>query len=186
MSYVEMANRVLWELDGARKQEAKPASPEAYAAEPAEAPEPTQEELDRAGVVLARAGIRLMRIDGVDYAGIWSDLDRPEVRAALRTYGKGRLQVRYLDGNVPMRYKLRRVLGEPVPANVLAAMEQEPSEPWVIRDRMLKEMGWSPDGIPWEEWKARSLNRLFLEQGVLGESGRITAATVRDGERRRT
>lgn len=38
---------------------------------------------------------------------------------------------------------------------------------------------------PWAEWKAATLNRLFLEQGVLGQPGKITAATVRHGERRR-
>jgi len=34
----------------------------------------------------------------------------------------------------------------------------------------------------WAEWKANELNRLFQEQGVTGEPGRITAATVRHGE----
>jgi hypothetical protein len=38
--------------------------------------------------------------------------------------------------------------------------------------------------ISWAEWKARSLNRLSLEQGVSGRPGRITAATVRDGEQK--
>jgi hypothetical protein len=33
----------------------------------------------------------------------------------------------------------------------------------------------------WAEWKAAMLNRLFLEQGVIGKPGRITAATVRHG-----
>jgi hypothetical protein len=36
-----------------------------------------------------------------------------------------------------------------------------------------------PEGIPWAEWKAAALNRLFREQGVTGRPGRITAATVR-------
>jgi hypothetical protein len=36
--------------------------------------------------------------------------------------------------------------------------------------------------MSWHEWKARMLNRLFLEQGVTGQPGRITAATVRHGE----
>jgi hypothetical protein len=39
--------------------------------------------------------------------------------------------------------------------------------------------------ITWADWKAATLNRLFQEQGLTGEPGRITAATVRDGERRR-
>jgi hypothetical protein len=41
-----------------------------------------------------------------------------------------------------------------------------------------------PKGIPWAEWKAAELNRLFREQGATGEPGRITAATVRHGERK--
>jgi hypothetical protein len=39
------------------------------------------------------------------------------------------------------------------------------------------------DGVLWAEWKAAALNRLFQEQGVTGMPGRITAATVRDGEK---
>ena len=47
---------------------------------------------------------------------VWSDLDRPELREALRIFGSDGLPVRYLDGaGVPMRYKLRCVPGEPVP-----------------------------------------------------------------------
>jgi hypothetical protein len=145
-------------------------------------PDPSPEDLAHASAVLAKAGIRLMRIDGSDYVGIWSDLDGPEVRAALRTYGSHELPVRYLDGDVPMRFKLRVVPGEPVPANVLIAMELEPKQPWVVRDRMLVEMGWTPDGIPWAEWKAQSLNKLFSEQGVAGKPGEIRPGTVRQGE----
>lgn len=37
--------------------------------------------------------------------------------------------------------------------------------------------GWS-----WAEWKAAALNRLFQEQGTSGQSGRITADTVRHCE----
>lgn len=117
---------------------------------------------------------------------MWSDLDGPEVRAALRTFGSDRLPVRYLDGvGVPMRYKVRQVEGEPVPMNVLAEMERHPEEPWKVRDRMLTEMGWSARGISWAEWKAAALNRLFEEPGATGQPGRITAETVRHGERLR-
>jgi hypothetical protein len=38
-----------------------------------------------------------------------------------------------------------------------------------------------PKGVPWAEWKAMTLNRLFQEQGVTGEPGHITAATVLHG-----
>jgi hypothetical protein len=39
--------------------------------------------------------------------------------------------------------------------------------------------------MSWAEWKAESLNRLFLEQGVTGRPGRITAETIRHGEQKR-
>lgn len=83
-----------------------------------------------------------------------------------------------------MKYKLRKAPGEPVPGNVLAAMEQAADEPWVVRDRMLAEMGWTPNGILWAEWKAQWLNRFFKEHGVTGQPARITAAMVRRGDRR--
>lgn len=35
--------------------------------------------------------------------------------------------------------------------------------------------------IPYDQWKAEELNRLFNEQGVLHEPARITAETVKDG-----
>lgn len=37
-------------------------------------------------------------------------------------------------------------------------------------------------GVSWAEWKAAALNQLFREQGVTGQPGHITAATVRHGE----
>jgi hypothetical protein len=40
------------------------------------------------------------------------------------------------------------------------------------------------DVIPWAAWKAAKLNRLFQEKGVTGQPGRVTAATVRHGERK--
>jgi hypothetical protein len=71
--------------------------------------------------VLNRAGVRIMALEGGATIGVWSDLDGPEVRAALRTFGSDGLPVRYLDGaGVPMHYKARRVEGEPVPMNVLS------------------------------------------------------------------
>jgi hypothetical protein len=116
--------------------------------------------------------------------GIWSDLDGPELRKALRMFGSGQLSLRYLDGaGVPVRYKLRHVPGEPVPMNVLIEMEKYPEEPWKVRDRMLQEMGWCSAAASWAEWKASALNRLFQQQGVIRRPGRITAATVRHGER---
>ena len=40
--------------------------------------------------------------------------------------------------------------------------------------------------MSWSAWKAATLNRMFLEQGAFGQSGRITAAeTVQHGQRAR-
>ncbi len=158
-------------------------------ATPAESPEieagQDPAELAQASGVLGRAGVRLMELDGgVPTVGVWSDLDGPEIRAALRTLGSDRLPVRYLDGaGIPMQYKVRRVEGEPVPMNVLNEMERQSEEPWKVRDRMLKELGWRSKGIAWAERKASELNRLFQEQGLTGEACCITAATVMHCER---
>jgi len=65
-----------------------------------------------------------MQLDGVATVGVWSDLDGPELRAALRVFAPEALLVKYLDGpGIPARYKLRRVDGEPVPMGVLAERE---------------------------------------------------------------
>ncbi len=116
----------------------------------------------RAAAVLNRAGVRIMAPEAGATTGVWSDLDGPEVRAARRALGSDWLPVRYQDGaGILMRYKVRRVEGEPVPMTVLAEMERHPAEPWSVRNRKLNEMGWYSKGIPWAEWKAAALNRLF-------------------------
>jgi hypothetical protein len=43
----------------------------------------------------------------------------------------------------------------------------------------LNDAGEDSKAIPWAEWKADTLNRLFQEQGLTGRTGRITAATIR-------
>jgi hypothetical protein len=99
--------------------------------------EPSVEEVTRASAILGRVGVRLMRLVGADAVGVWSDLDSPAVRSALRILGSCELPALYLDGpGVPLRYKLRRVSGEPVPDYVLRATENSP-EPWKVRARML-------------------------------------------------
>jgi hypothetical protein len=147
--------------------------------------DPSPEALALASAVLTKAGIRLMRVDGVDMVGIWSDWDGPEVRAALRTFGPDQLPVRYLADGIPMKFKLRRVPREPVPANVLTEMEKHPVEPWKVRDRMLEEMSWTPQGIPWATGKAQKLNQLFCELGKAGQPAKIQPETVGHGERGR-
>jgi hypothetical protein len=91
-------------------------------------------ELPLASAALNRAGVRIMRLDGKFTIGVWSDLDGAKIRAALRTLGMDRLPVRYLDGaGIPLRYKLRRVEGEPIPMSVLAQMERHSGESWEVR-----------------------------------------------------
>jgi hypothetical protein len=98
--------------------------------------EPSDQEVARASAILSQVGVRLMRLEGHDTVGIWSDLDSPEVRAALHAFGSSRLPVLYLDGpGVPPRYKVRRVAGDPVPTHIRQEMERHPDKPWSIRDR---------------------------------------------------
>lgn len=104
------------------------------------ATEPDSAEVAGASVILNQAGVRIMWLGGQFVIGVWSDLDTPSVRSALRILGLNRLPIRYLDGAaIPMRYKLRRVDGDPVPTMVLNEMERRPVNPWNVRDRMLKE-----------------------------------------------
>jgi hypothetical protein len=79
---------------------------------------------------------------GYEATGIWSDLDGPEVRSAIRTLGRGDLPVLYLDSpGCPDHYKVRRVPGETIPLSILTAMEAAASEPWRVRDELLKLIG---------------------------------------------
>jgi len=78
----------------------------------------------------------MMEVEGGTAIGGWSDLDGPAVRAALGALGADMLPIRYLDGgDIPPRYKVRRVAGKTVPMSVLAEMERRPSDPWDVRDR---------------------------------------------------
>jgi hypothetical protein len=107
---------------------------------------PSDQELVAATAILNRAGVRIMRLEGGEAIGVWSDLDLPAIRAALRILGMGELPVRYLDGPaVPLKYKLRRIAGEPVPEYVRLEMERS-SEPWKVREQMLG-LAWR--FVPW-------------------------------------
>jgi hypothetical protein len=102
--------------------------------------EPDLVEAGRETALLNQAAVRIMRLDGIFTIGVWSDLNNGEIRQALRTLKLASLPVRYLDGaGIPARYKLRRVDGKPVPMDVLRVMEQNPEQPWLIRDRMQKD-----------------------------------------------
>jgi hypothetical protein len=177
--------------EGAENEPTKPSKPGSVGFEGASSAnspeiEAEPEQARSARRLLNRAGVRIMTLESGATIGVWSDLDGPEIRAALRTPGNVGLPVRYLDGaGVPMHYKARRVEGEPVPVSVLSELERQPAEPWKVRDRVLNEMGWCSKGIAWADWKAAALNRVFQEQGTSGQPGKITAATVRHGERKR-
>ena len=97
-----------------------------------------------------------MALEGLT-VGVWSDLDCPNIRLALRTLHLHQLPILYLDGaGIPLRYKTRRVAGEPVPANVLAGMERcIGEEPWEVRDCLLTEVNWTPGGIQWDRLPIR-------------------------------
>src|SRR5205085_6347754 len=90
--------------DAAEREPTKPSKPgfvRFEGAPSAESPEieagPHAAALARASSVLNRAGVRIMALEGGPTIGVWSDLDGPEVRAALRTFGSDRVPVRYLD-----------------------------------------------------------------------------------------
>jgi hypothetical protein len=121
----------------------EPTKPTKPTAEPGTEPEPSVEELSYASAFLGQAGVRLMWLEGGDAVGVWSDLDSPAIRTALRALGSAELPVLYLDGpNVPLRYKLRRVPGEPVPQHIREEMERS-VEPWKVRSRTNRRC------IPW-------------------------------------
>jgi hypothetical protein len=130
--------------------------------------DPARPDLGAARRILNEYGVRKFCLPtGELIIAIWSDLDCVEIRAALRAIRADVYPVRYLDGpEVPVEYKGRSVPGEPVPKNVLAAMLETPQAPWVVRDRMLRKMHWTPNGISPEQ---------FLVEHVTRETERIAA-----------
>jgi hypothetical protein len=155
--------------------------------------EPDPAELSRASVILGQAGIRLMRLETGDAVGVWSDLDSPAIRNALHSLGSGELPVLYLDGpNIPVRYKLRRVQGEPVPQHVRKAMERSPESwkvrnqskcrfvPWPIEEQIEKPHTIDPEtGIwPIREWSA-ACGRGFVSDSRFGPNQPVIRRTSR-------
>jgi hypothetical protein len=83
-----------------------------------------EREVDHARDVLNSTGARIMALKLGPAIGVWSDLDTPEVRSALRVLRLDQLPLRFLDGPaVQMRYKVRSVPGEPGPLSALKAKE---------------------------------------------------------------
>jgi len=92
-------------VDSSDSEPTKPSKPDSVGfvgVTPIESPKieagPGSPEAIQARALLNRTGVRIMRIDAVTTIGVWSDLDGPEIRAALRTLGHGLLPVRYLEG----------------------------------------------------------------------------------------
>jgi hypothetical protein len=101
-------------------------------------------EVARAYAIVNRMGVRIIRLETGTAIGVWSDLDGPEVRNALRTLGFDQHVVAYLDDPVvPVAYKCRRVARECVPLSVLKMMKGDPREPWRVRDEMLSAKTWA-------------------------------------------
>jgi hypothetical protein len=103
-------------------------------------------EATRASAILRVNGVRLLVIDDVPTVGLWSDLDGAHIRAAVARLGSGSWPVRYLDGpGIDTRYKLREPKGQPVPLEVVAAMDEANArgeKAWKVRDRMLRAIDW--------------------------------------------
>ena len=162
---------------------------------------PSPAELDRATGVLNRSGCRIMQLEGGLTIGIWSDLDGPEIRGALRVLEADQLPVQYLDSpRTPLRYKVRRAAGEPVPENVRREMELHPEAPWVVRARLMGKGRFVPwpaapsershtrdprTGIwPAPEWGS-SCGRGFVSDSRFGPGQTVIKRTNRQAARNR-
>ena len=114
--------------DAAESEPTKPSIPGSVGFEGAISEESPKMEAHLADIahaseLLNRRGVRIMRLSEGETIGIWSDLDGPEIRAALRVL-EVTLPIRYLDGTgIPPPYRTRRVAGEAVPPDVLGEME---------------------------------------------------------------
>jgi hypothetical protein len=75
----------------------------------------------------------------------------------------------------------RQVTAEPTGAS---QTEEEANGAAEIAVQRCSRSARSPEkyGATWPEWKATALNRLFQEQGSIGEPGQITEATIRHGQ----
>ncbi|MGA8595759.1 MAG: hypothetical protein WB676_13665 [Bryobacteraceae bacterium] len=165
VDYVSIAQKT----SAARAAQAEPAPGNGFQQEADSAEESWTEVRANASALLNREGVRIINVEGRFAIGVWSDRDSPEIREALRVLDMGELSIRYLDGdNVRDCYKERDVEGEPVPIAVLRAMEADPDAPWVIRGQMLATMGWSPNGVTWDEW--RTATRTSSNENVPPES----------------
>lgn len=101
-------------------------------------------------------------------------MSTPALHSALRS--------RWLDWKLKARALANSTENEPTKPSKPSSVGFEGETP-----AESSEIETAPDvsGWSWAEWKAGALNRLFQEQGTSGQPGRITAETVRHGERSR-
>src|SRR5262249_46706522 len=95
----------------------------------------------RAEAYLRAREVRVIRIDDADVVGVWSDVDSATVRRAIAIVGWNNLPVKYLDSDsTPDRFKGSNLSDEPLPIEILRAMEKADRDPWAARDRMILEL----------------------------------------------
>src|SRR5260370_35975242 len=76
-----------------------------------------------------------MKQNGASTIGVWSDMEGHEIRTTLQILQLDHLPVRFLDGDgIPVRYKLRRVEGEPVHSNVVGDNRRDAGQRLRVRD----------------------------------------------------
>ena len=118
-------------------------------------------DLKRARAILRRNEVRRMELpDGRVVIGVWSHLDSETIRTALKLTELDQLPIQYIDSPAtPEHFKGSRLSGDPVPREILAAMEAAMADkPWKIRDEMLAGMTWCDS---WEEWQREVRRRAF-------------------------
>jgi hypothetical protein len=170
-------------------------------ATPAECPEiaadPDPAELARVSAILNRAGVRIMALEGGATIGVWSDLDGPEVRAALRVLGSHLLPVRYLGQvqAVPRGRRTRPPEHAGRDGAVQANLMQPGNDiggptlgeyPWGAGTACSKKWTGARPECPGRAVESDNGERLFQEQGATGEPANIAAETVQHGERNET
>jgi hypothetical protein len=96
-------------------------------------------DIKRAQALLRRHEVRPLELpDGRVVMGIWSYSDSEAIRKALKITGQDTLPVQYIDSPAtPDHMKGSELSADPVPLDVLRAMEAAPAEPWRVRDEML-------------------------------------------------
>ena len=112
-----------------------------------------------------------VRVDGADLIVRFPREHGPEIEAALNTLREHKWEAIRLLVEVPSAEEWPESLRE-----LAEEISADSNDPETARREV-----W----LSWYEWKAQRLNELFRSQGKTGEPGRINAATIRHGERKR-